>query len=101
VRHVQAGLGFDRLQKIPTGATYESPYMQERALESLFVNYALLYGMQFAIGTGEAFNREYFLIAYRVRQDRTRICANIFDQDGTSPHSARSHPNFVPVSPSL
>src|SRR5215469_18779395 len=55
----------------------------ERALEALLVDDALLDRMQLAIGTGESFNGQDFLIANRMRQDRARVVWDVVDQNGT------------------
>src|SRR5579884_771803 len=55
----------------------------ERALETLFIDHALLNRMQLALGTGEPLDSGDVFAADGVRQDGARVVRDIIDQHGT------------------
>jgi hypothetical protein len=58
------------------------PGHAEGALEALFVDHALLHGMQRAVGAGQPFDGGDLLAARGVRQDGAGIMRDVVDQDG-------------------
>src|SRR4029079_19531872 len=64
---------------------HQEPRHAERALDSLFVNHPLLYRVQLAVPTGQAFNRNHFPVADGMGLERARVVRDVIDQD-----SARS-----------
>ena len=56
----------------------------EGALEPLFVDNALPDRMQASVLSRQAFDRQDFLIAYRMGENRTRVMRHVADQDCTS-----------------
>lgn len=52
------------------------------ALEALFVDHALLYGMQRSVRVSQSFDGQDFLAANRVRQYRTGVVRHIVQQNG-------------------
>ena len=51
-------------------------------MKSLFVNDALLDGMQGSVGAGQAFDGQNFPATHRVGEHGTGIVRNIIDEDG-------------------
>jgi hypothetical protein len=72
------GLGF--VFRNPTVGHDEARHT-EGALESLFLDDALLHRMQRSVRIRQAFDRQHFPVAHGVRENRTGIMRDVVEQD--------------------